>query len=78
MKWMLAACLMLVLCASHASGESELVVGVKPAEPFIIVADDGSVSGWGSTCSNIYWLNWRSLSLSPITSTQTFQRIWTR
>ncbi|PXF61965.1 MAG: hypothetical protein C4B59_01685 [Candidatus Methanogaster sp.] len=46
MKWMLAACLMLVLCASQASGESELVVGVKPAEPFIIVADDGSVSGF--------------------------------
>ncbi|MEA1865065.1 MAG: transporter substrate-binding domain-containing protein [Euryarchaeota archaeon] len=46
MKWMLAACLMLVLCASHAGGESELVVGVKPAEPFIIVADDGSVSGF--------------------------------
>jgi ABC-type amino acid transport substrate-binding protein len=46
MKWMLAACLMLVLCASHAGGESELVVGVKPAEPFVIVADDGLVSGF--------------------------------
>nr|QNO43647.1 hypothetical protein MOOKMAHM_00016 [Methanosarcinales archaeon ANME-2c ERB4]QNO45133.1 hypothetical protein AGMAKMMB_00020 [Methanosarcinales archaeon ANME-2c ERB4] len=46
MKWMLAACLMLVLCASHAGGESELVVGVKPAEPFIIVAGNGSVSGF--------------------------------
>jgi ABC-type amino acid transport substrate-binding protein len=45
MKWMLAACLMLILCASQAGGES-LVVGVKPAEPFIIVADDGSVSGF--------------------------------
>ena len=43
---MLAACLILVLCASQAGGESELVVGVKPAEPFIIVADDGSVSGF--------------------------------
>ena len=46
MKWMLAACLMIVLCASQAGGESELVVGVKPAEPFIIVVDDGSVSGF--------------------------------
>ena len=45
MKWMLAACLMLILCASQADGESP-VVGVKPAEPFIIVADDGSVSGF--------------------------------
>lgn len=36
---------MLILCASHAGDESELMVGVKPAEPFIIVADDGSVSG---------------------------------
>jgi ABC-type amino acid transport substrate-binding protein len=46
MKWMLAACLILVLCAAQAGGESELVVGVKPAEPFIIVADDGLVSGF--------------------------------
>ena len=44
MKWMLATCLMLALCAAHASGESELMVGVKPAEPFIIVAGNGSVS----------------------------------
>ena len=46
MKWMLATCLMLALCAAQASGESELVVGVKPAEPFIIVAGNGSVSGF--------------------------------
>jgi ABC-type amino acid transport substrate-binding protein len=46
MKWMLAACLMLILCASHAGGESKLVVGVIPAEPFIIVAGNGSVSGF--------------------------------
>ena len=37
---------MLVLCVACVSGESELVVGVKPAEPFVIVADDGSVSGF--------------------------------
>ncbi len=40
------ACFMLVLCVACVSGESELVVGVKPAEPFVIVADDGSVSGF--------------------------------
>ena len=37
---------MLVFCVACVSGESELVVGVKPAEPFVIVADDGSVSGF--------------------------------
>ncbi len=40
------ACFMLVLCVACVSGESELVVGVKHAEPFVIVADDGSVSGF--------------------------------
>ncbi|MGB3459610.1 MAG: transporter substrate-binding domain-containing protein [Halobacteriota archaeon] len=46
MKCILMACFMLVLCVAGVSGESELVVGVKPAEPFVIVADNGSVSGF--------------------------------
>ena len=40
------ACFMLVLCVACVSGESELVVGVKHAEPFVIVTDNGSVSGF--------------------------------
>ena len=40
------SCFMLVLCVACVSGESELVVGVKHAEPFVIVADNGSVSGF--------------------------------
>ena len=46
MKRILMVCFMLVLCVACASGESELVVGVKHAEPFVIVTDDGSVSGF--------------------------------
>ncbi|RCV64636.1 polar amino acid transport system substrate-binding protein [Methanophagales archaeon] len=46
MKWILIACFMLVFCVAGVSGESELVVGVKDAEPFVIVADNGSVSGF--------------------------------
>ena len=38
MKWMLMACFMLVLCVTCVSGESELVIGVKHAEPFVIIS----------------------------------------